>query len=249
MAGQIELGCGLLALGTPWGTTPEVPSDAQAQAFLEAAYESGVRFFDTAPSYRLSEERLGRFLHSLSAGQRKEVVVATKFGEYRDTAGKGFTDYSFDVVQRNLDRSLQLLGGISLLQVHKTNMELLHDPRLDEALTYARQQGIARFGLSITDPAVAQVAVQDERFSTIQLPFNRRSLNFRSAIRRAAAHQREVIVNRPFMAGQAAADGQQTFAFILAEDFDGIVLTGTTNPQHLQANRLDFEAAHRATRQ
>src|SRR5918997_4313606 len=54
-------------------------SDEQAHAVLEAAWECGIRYFDTAPHYGLglSERRLGRFL----AGKpRAEYVVSTKVG-------------------------------------------------------------------------------------------------------------------------------------------------------------------------
>ena len=69
---SIELGCGLIAIGRPWGTTAEVPSEAEAIDFLQFAYDSGIRFFDTAPSYGLSEERLGHFLDLLTPQQRAE---------------------------------------------------------------------------------------------------------------------------------------------------------------------------------
>src|SRR5918997_2001885 len=54
-------------------------SDEQAHAVLEAAWESGIRYFDTAPHYGLglSERRLGRFL---ATKPRAEYVVSTKAG-------------------------------------------------------------------------------------------------------------------------------------------------------------------------
>lgn len=54
-------------------------SDDEAWAVLEAAWLSGVRYFDTAPHYGLglSEERLGEFLRTKP---RDEYVVSTKVG-------------------------------------------------------------------------------------------------------------------------------------------------------------------------
>lgn len=43
---------------------------------VQAALEAGITLFDTADSYGASEERLGELL----AGQRDDVVIATKFG-------------------------------------------------------------------------------------------------------------------------------------------------------------------------
>lgn len=54
------------------------PSRAQRTRVLQAAYDAGVRHFDTAPMYGLglAEHDLGRFARS----RRDQVVVATKFG-------------------------------------------------------------------------------------------------------------------------------------------------------------------------
>jgi D-threo-aldose 1-dehydrogenase len=54
-------------------------TDAEARTLLEAAWESGIRHFDTAPHYGLglSELRLGAFL---ATKPRDEYVVSTKVG-------------------------------------------------------------------------------------------------------------------------------------------------------------------------
>ncbi|QCP05264.1 aldo/keto reductase [Brevibacterium sp. CS2] len=53
--------------------------DAEAHAVLQAAWDSGIRSFDTAPHYGLglSERRLGRFL---ADKPREEFIVSTKVG-------------------------------------------------------------------------------------------------------------------------------------------------------------------------
>ena len=60
------------------------PSKKQSLALLDAAFEAGIRHFDTAPSYGLggAEEVLGSFL----ARHRGEVTVTTKFGIPRPSA-------------------------------------------------------------------------------------------------------------------------------------------------------------------
>src|SRR5690606_36285425 len=54
-------------------------SDDEAWAVLEAAWDSGIRYFDTAPHYGLglSERRLGAFLQTKP---RDEFVLSTKAG-------------------------------------------------------------------------------------------------------------------------------------------------------------------------
>src|ERR1051325_2544089 len=72
------------------GNHREELSDAEADRILEAAWASGIRYFDTAPHYGLglSERRLGRFLAGLP---RDDYVVSTKVGRLLqpDPAGAG----------------------------------------------------------------------------------------------------------------------------------------------------------------
>jgi aryl-alcohol dehydrogenase-like predicted oxidoreductase len=47
--------------------------DAEVGILLNAAVDAGINLFDTAPSYGMSEERIGRHL----ATRRDEVVLST----------------------------------------------------------------------------------------------------------------------------------------------------------------------------
>ena len=78
----VQLGCGLTALGREWGAeNPKIPSEKEAIEFLEYAIKEGITFFDTAPSYGYSEERLGKVLKNLSKSEREKLTIATKCGE------------------------------------------------------------------------------------------------------------------------------------------------------------------------
>jgi D-threo-aldose 1-dehydrogenase len=70
---QFGLGC------APLGDLFEAVSEEQAQATLQAAWDSGVRYFDTAPfyGYGKSEHRLGHFLRQQP---RSDYLVSTKVG-------------------------------------------------------------------------------------------------------------------------------------------------------------------------
>src|SRR5437879_12936543 len=69
------LGFGGGALGDLWEVTPE----AQADATVAAAWEGGIRYFDTAPFYGhgKSEHRVGR---TLRTRPRDAFVLSTKVG-------------------------------------------------------------------------------------------------------------------------------------------------------------------------
>ena len=65
--------------GAPLGELFTKVSEADAEATLAAAWDAGVRYYDTSPWYGLgqSEHRLGRFLYRQP---RNEVLLSTKVG-------------------------------------------------------------------------------------------------------------------------------------------------------------------------
>ena len=90
----------------------------QTTAVVDAAFEHGVTFFDTADVYGESEVLLGKAL----AGRRDDVVVATKFG--MDLDGRNGDDGghrgSAAYVRTAIEASLQRLGTdrVDLYQLH-----------------------------------------------------------------------------------------------------------------------------------
>ena len=247
---DVQLGLGLIGIGRPWGhVAGDVPPEAEVLTLLEAAAGMGIRYFDTAPSYGLSEERLGRFLAVLEPRQRAELTIATKFGEHWDAgAGAPFVDHGFDALRRSLDRSAALLGRIDVLQLHKTSPGALASADVQRAWEYARSLGIARLGPSVSDEESAQAALADPRFTLVQLPYNRANPRFGAIVDAAGARGIEVAVNRPFAMGAmlydaATTDKAAAFRFILERRFAGVVLTGTRSPRHLRENLRAFQQA------
>ncbi|KAI9725892.1 MAG: hypothetical protein M1834_009455 [Cirrosporium novae-zelandiae] len=68
-------GLGLMGLSMFYGK--RLP-DVDRLKFLDYAYESGVRFWDTADVYADNEDLLGKWFKQ--SGKRKDVILATKFG-------------------------------------------------------------------------------------------------------------------------------------------------------------------------
>ncbi len=235
----VELGLGLIGIGKPWGHAPHaIPSDSEAQALLEFAYELGVRYFDTAPSYGdgISEARLGRFLRGLGPRERAAVTAATKFGEHWDAAaGAPYADHSYDALRRSLDRSFERLGTIEVLQLHKTTPRALASGDVAPAWEYARGLGIGRVGPSVSDVESARAAMEDARLNAMQFPYNRRNRQFQPFLKTG----KWIAVNRPFAMG--AEVRSDAFRFILERPFTGVILTGTTSAGHLRENWEAFQ--------
>jgi aryl-alcohol dehydrogenase-like predicted oxidoreductase len=249
-APRVEFGLGLIGIGKPWGfANAEVPGERQALTLLERAFALGVRYFDTAPSYGVSEQRLGGFLAALTPAERGALRVATKFGEHWDAAkGEPFVDHSLDALKRSLDGSVARLGRIDVLQLHKTTTRVLASDDLARAWEYAAALGITAIGASVSDVESAALAIASAAYSVLQLPYNAAQQTFAKVIDDAARCGMRIAVNRPFGMGRMLYENreltkQDAFGFILEKHFEGVILSGTKSPPHLEENWRAFGEA------
>lgn len=175
-----ELGFGAAPIGNLY--TPV--SDEQAASTVHAAWNAGVRYFDTAPHYGLglSERRLGA---ALTNKPRDTYVLSTKVGRLlipnpapvgSDLTAGGFAvpdeltrarDYSRDGVLRSLDASLIRLG------TDRIDIVLVHDPEdhmtdathaAVPALIELREQGVIGaigVGMNLWEPLLRIVEHAD----------------------------------------------------------------------------------------
>jgi aryl-alcohol dehydrogenase-like predicted oxidoreductase len=240
---NIELGLGIIGLGKPWGHIPsDVPTEREAIELLEFAFETGIRYFDSAPSYGVAEERLGKFLRSLDCEQRKQVRIATKFGEHWDAErSQPFVDHSYDALCRSLDNSLRQLGRIDVLQLHKTTPEALRSAALSHAWDYATQMRIPMLGASVSDLESARMVIKEARYTCIQMPLNCGNTKFATAVQDAAARELWIATYRQLAMGEmlyrdVPISTAEAFRFLLNQRFPGVILTGTKSKQHLAAN-------------
>ena len=120
----------------------------EAEALIDRAYETGVRYFDTAPMYGLGESER-RYNGPLSRLERSGFVLSTKVGRLlqEDVGGAEpwHFDFTRDGVLRSFETSLQRLG------LDRVDILLVHDPdnHADQAIREAfpalielREQGL-----------------------------------------------------------------------------------------------------------
>jgi D-threo-aldose 1-dehydrogenase len=142
-----ELGLGAAQFGNLFRET----TDEESAATVDAAWDAGLRYFDTAPHYGLglSERRLGA---ALARRSRDEYAISTKVGRLivpnPDGAGllddEGYVvpatvkrrwDFSRDGILRSVDESLERLG------LEHLDIVYLHDP--DDHWEAASTTGVA----------------------------------------------------------------------------------------------------------
>ncbi|MFB6841329.1 aldo/keto reductase [Streptomyces sp. NPDC056361] len=152
-----RLGFGTAPLGNMFRAIP----DEEARATVEAAWDQGIRFFDTAPFYGagLAETRLGEVL---SAKPRDSYVLSTKVGRVildehetaaRDLGEKGglfehgnpnkiVHEWTAEATERSIEDSLKRLGTdrLDVVWVHDIAQDFHGDQwlgKFEEARTGA----------------------------------------------------------------------------------------------------------------
>lgn len=121
--------------GAPLGNLYREVTDDDAQAALQAAFDAGIRYFDTAPQYGLgiSERRFGE---ALARFGRDNVQLSTKIGrllldcEPHEVTPEAFVnvpqkrivfDYTYDGVMRSYEASRERIN------VSNADILLVHD--------------------------------------------------------------------------------------------------------------------------
>lgn len=138
--------------GAPLGDLHEIISEEQADATVRTAFDSGLRYFDTAPWYGTgkSEHRVGRILRTVP---RDSFILSTKAGRclerprdlaaYRPSRWVGGLpfevrfDYTYSGMMRAYEDSLARLG------LNRVDLLLIHD--IDTNHHATREAVAARF--------------------------------------------------------------------------------------------------------
>lgn len=170
--------------GTGFGDMYHATSDEAAQSTADAAWDAGIRYFDTAPHYGagLSEHRFG---HALRRRPRDEYTLSTKVGRLLAPSSPGeiaapfvgalpfkrVIDYTADGARRSVEDSLQrmALASIDIVYVHDLSPDMFGD-QFDhyyriaagpggafEGLTKLREEGVIKawgLGVNTVEPCL-----------------------------------------------------------------------------------------------
>jgi aryl-alcohol dehydrogenase-like predicted oxidoreductase len=212
-------------------------SDHAATAIVRRAFELGVRYVDTAPSYGsgVSELRIGAALQGFD---RKDFYLATKTLE-RGASG----------ARRDLESSLKRLGvdHVDCIQVHEVNEDwetLFAKDSVLTGLEKAREEGLTRF-IGITghrDPKHLIAAIGRYPFATALVPVNPidpQHLSFvLDFLPRAAKLGVAVIAMKLFAGGRLVfekrATAKQCIGFALSKPQVSVIVPGCNTIQEVE---------------
>ncbi len=224
-------------------------AEGVAAAIVDAAWDAGIRYFDTAPFYGFtrSERRVGA---ALAQRDREAFVLSTKVGRLMrpdPTVGsfeQGYAepmpfrptyDYGYDAIMRSFEDSLQRLGltRIDLLFVHDIG-RMTHGERADHhwrqltdgggfrALDELRGAGLVRgVGLGVNEVAVVEAAMNEIDLDCTMLAGRYTLLEQDSLpmLDRAARAGHAIVAAAPFNSGLLVGNGK----FNYEDAPDGVV--------------------------
>ncbi len=242
--GRTDVSVSRLGFGSaPLGGLLRETLAEDARDAVDAAWEAGLRSFDTAPQYGggLAEQRLGA---TLAGRPREALTISSKVGKLVIPGGKGPSifvgaaahqiayDYSYGGVMRSLEASLQRTGldRFDILLIHDVNRKYHGDrvfDRFEEALSGAcralrnlREQGVIRaFGPALNEIDIALRFVREADVDCIMLP-GRYTLLDRTAeaelLPECFSRQVGVLLAAPFESGILATGATPGASFAYA---------------------------------
>jgi anaerobic magnesium-protoporphyrin IX monomethyl ester cyclase len=233
------LGIGTVWFGRQWPPDNNYyiyPEYEEVKSYLNTAFatigwNNSMVMVDTAAAYGLSEETIGRYFRE-RPDLLSKAFVATKWGEEYDiSAGKSDTVHSKERLIASAKRSLERLGKMDLLYIHRTSLEVLRNKEVRGEMQRMKDQhygGLHFIGATISKEDVLETAVMEgliKGLDVIQMPaviFLKRPDLIRAIHKEGIA----VVVNSPARTGDSRLPNA-IYNDLLKHKELSIILTGT----------------------
>jgi aryl-alcohol dehydrogenase-like predicted oxidoreductase len=154
------LGFGAMQIGDPQ------LDELHVARLLNHVLDAGLTLIDTARSYGLAEERIGRHL----SHRRDEFLLSTKVGYDVE----GVADWTYECVVRGVDEARAKLRTdvLDIVHLHSCGLELLQAGDVGRALNDCRIAGKIRVAAYSGDDAALAFASESGQFQGLQASVN-----------------------------------------------------------------------------
>jgi aryl-alcohol dehydrogenase-like predicted oxidoreductase len=175
--GQTTLQVSALGLGAAQVGDTRI-GESDAAYLLHYSLDAAITLIDTAPSYALSEQRIGRHL----ASRRNEFILSTKLGYGVD----GIKDWTGPCITAGVERTLRIMqtDRIDIAHLHSCPLATLARGDIIDALERAKREGKLRaiaysgenedlayaIGMNRFDGFMASLNICDQRVIDSTLP-------------------------------------------------------------------------------
>jgi aryl-alcohol dehydrogenase-like predicted oxidoreductase len=163
-----RIGLGLMSLSGIYGES----SDENGMAVIQHALDKGINFLDSADMYGWghNETLVGKALK----GRREGVVLASKFGQTRQSSGGNGVDGSPAYVQSACEASLQRLGldVIDLYYVHRIDPSVPIEDTVGAMARLVDQGKVRALGLCEASPDTIRRAHKVHPLAAIQTEYS-----------------------------------------------------------------------------
>lgn len=230
------IGFGAFKIGrntkTKYPQAYDLPDDQAVVRLLDELPGLGINLIDTAPSYGVSEERLGRHL----AGRWHEFVLCTKTGE-RFESGESVWEYSRDAILRSVEQSCHRLRTdvLDILLIHSngTDLEILQHSDAAATLLELKEQGVVRaVGFSGKTAQGAMLAL--EWADVLMVEYHLNDTSHQPVLEEAARRGTGVLIKKGLAAGHLSPE--EAIPFVLEQAGVHSLVLGGLNPEHMRAN-------------
>jgi aryl-alcohol dehydrogenase-like predicted oxidoreductase len=241
--GLTSISCSPLGIGTvKWGRTEglkhtpfELPDDAILHRLLDDAAAAGINVLDTAPSYGLSEARIGQLL----ADRKHDFLIFTKVGESFEN-GRPRWDFRASSIRHSVENSLRLLrtdrlAGVTL-HCPLDDLGVITSSEAPATLAALRAEGkigLAGFSVMSTNGGLRAVPL----FDHLMVAWNTGFHEHEPVIHAAANAGRGILLKKVLSSGHLHGTSP-TGALNAARALPGhpVSLVGTLSPAHLAEN-------------
>lgn len=233
------MGIGTTWFGRPWPPNNHMytcPSSLEIFRYLNKVFakikeNNALLMIDTAAAYGQSEKKIGEYFKE-KKGLLSKAFIATKWGEEFDIAkGISIINHSKEQLYISIKRSLDYLGKIDLLYIHRATNEVLSNSKIIVEMKKIKKQrfGHIRYiGASFSNEDALSIAIQDNLIGwmdTIQLPacvFLKRP----DLIHTIRQNNISIVLNSPVRRGKNSPP-KEIYADLSRHDEISTILTGT----------------------